>query len=187
MTTFEITIIVLLAAIMVLLIVLLRTAIEGFHGVWQNQDTMYQGIQRIEVNTHHASSVLQDKIIPDIERLLSDILVFKAYFNGLLERLDNMTDEGRTLQQQLNDLAINVKGNYNTLEQQQETIGYIKMRVNHILSLMHPPKEIIKLDAPTALDGLTNVQKDNANKSANYKGYDPTIIVRGSETTDKEN
>jgi hypothetical protein len=82
----------------------------------------------------------------------------------------------------LNDIAINVKGNYNTLEQQQETIDYIKMRVNHILNLMHPAEEVIKPDAPTALDGLSNVQKDNANKSTNYNGYDPTMIVRGSET-----
>jgi len=42
MTTFEITIIVLLSTIVVLLIVLLRTAIEGFRGVWQNQNEMYQ-------------------------------------------------------------------------------------------------------------------------------------------------
>ena len=186
MTTFEITIIVLLAAIVVLLIVLLRTDIEWFHGVWKNQDCMYQDIQRIEVNTHHASSVLQDKIIPEIERVSSDTMVLKAYFNGLLERLDNMTDEGGTLQQQLNDLAVNVKGNYNTLEDQQEDIYYIRTRINHILSLMHPAEEVIKSDAPTALDGLSNVQKDNVDKSTNYNGYDPTLIVRGSETTDKE-
>lgn len=186
MTTFEITIIVLLAAIVVLLIVLLRTDIEGFRGVWQNQDAMYQDIQRIEVNTHHVSGVLQDKIIPDIERIIGDILVLKAYFNSLLERLDNMTDSGGTLQQQLNDIAVNVKGNYNTLEDQQEDIYYIRTRINHILSLMHPAEEVIKPDVPTALDGLSNVQKDNANKSTNYNGYDPTIIVRGSETIDKE-
>lgn len=60
------------------------------------------------------------------------------------------------------------------------------MRIDHILSLIHPAKEVIKPDAPTALDGLSNVQKDNANKSTNYNGYDPTFIVRGSETTGKE-
>ena len=49
MTTFEITIIVLLAAIVVLLIVLLRTAIEGFHGVWQNQSYNYNELRKIVV------------------------------------------------------------------------------------------------------------------------------------------
>jgi len=157
MTTFEITIIVLLAAIVVLLIVLLRTAIEGFHGVWKKQDT-----------------------------ILGDTMVLKAYFNNLLERFDNITNEGGTLQQQLDDLHVNVKGNYLTLDRQQEDIEYIKMRINHILSLMHPTEEVIKPDAPTALDGLSNVQKDNANKNTNYNGYGPTFIVRGSETTNKE-
>ena len=73
MTTFEITIIVLLTAIVVLLIVLLRTAIEGFHGVWKKQDT-----------------------------ILGDTMVLKAYFNNLLERFDNISlqldnIEGNTL------------------------------------------------------------------------------------------
>ena len=49
MTTFEITIIVLLTAIVVLLIVLLRTAIEGFHGVWQNQSYNYTELRKIVV------------------------------------------------------------------------------------------------------------------------------------------
>ena len=62
MTTFEITIIVLLTAIVVLLIVLLKTAIKGFHCVWQKQDT-----------------------------ILSDTMVLKAYFNNLLERFDNIS------------------------------------------------------------------------------------------------
>lgn len=64
MTTFEITIIVLLTAIVVLLIVLLRTAIEGFHGVWKKQDT-----------------------------ILGDTMVLKAYFNNLLERFDNISQQ----------------------------------------------------------------------------------------------
>ena len=50
MTTFEITIIVLLAAIVVLLIVLLRTAIEGFYGVWQNQSYNYNELRKIVVD-----------------------------------------------------------------------------------------------------------------------------------------
>lgn len=57
MTTFEITIIVLLAAIVVLLMILLRASIEVFHGVWKNQDI-----------------------------ILGDTMVIKAYFNNLLER-----------------------------------------------------------------------------------------------------
>lgn len=57
MTTFEITIIMLLAAIVVLVIVLLRTAIEGFHDMCLKQ-----------------------------EIILGDTMVIKAYFNNLLER-----------------------------------------------------------------------------------------------------
>lgn len=57
MTTFEITIIVLLTAIVVLLIVLLRTAIKGFHDMCLKQ-----------------------------EIILGDTMVIKAYFNNLLER-----------------------------------------------------------------------------------------------------
>ncbi|MBQ2361368.1 MAG: hypothetical protein II398_10800 [Prevotella sp.] len=75
--------------------------------------------------------------------ILGDTMVLKAYFNNLLERFDNITNEGGTLQQQLNDLHVNVKGNYLTLDRQQEDIGYIKMRINDILSLMHPAHEII--------------------------------------------
>lgn len=73
MTTFEITIIVLLAAIVVLLIVLLRTAIEGFHGVWKNQNAGVQQLCNIEVNTHHASSVLKKHIAPNIECIYNAI------------------------------------------------------------------------------------------------------------------
>lgn len=57
MTTFEITIIVLLVAIVMLLIVLLRTAIKGFHDMCLKQ-----------------------------EIILGDTMVIKAYFNNLLER-----------------------------------------------------------------------------------------------------
>lgn len=64
MTTFEITIIVLLVAIVVLMVILLRTAIEGFHGVWKKQDT-----------------------------ILGDTMVLKAYFNNLLERFDNISQQ----------------------------------------------------------------------------------------------
>lgn len=186
MTIFEITITTLLGLIAFALIFRDFVIGKALDQIIHNQDAMQQDIQRIEVNTHHASSMLQDKITPNIECILSDIMVLKAYFNGLLERLDKMTDEGVTLQQ-LNDLAINVKGNYNTLEQQQEDIRYIRTRINHILSLMHPTEEVVKPDVPTALDGLNNVPQDNTNKSINYNGYDPTIIVRGSETTNKEN
>lgn len=64
MTTFEITIIVLLVAIVVLMVVLLRTAIEGFHGVWQKQDT-----------------------------ILGDTLVLKAYFNTILEKFNDIIQQ----------------------------------------------------------------------------------------------
>jgi hypothetical protein len=73
MTTFEITIIVLLVAIVVLLVVLLRTAIEGFHGVRQKQNAGVEQLCNIEVNTHHASSVLKDHIAPNIECIYNAI------------------------------------------------------------------------------------------------------------------
>ena len=105
---------------------------------------------------------------------------------SILNDIKQQHEDIRIADKCISDLAINVKGIYNTLEQQQESIGYIKVRVNHILSLIHPAEEVVKPDVPTALDGLSNVQKDNANKSTNYNGYDPTSIVRGSKTTNKE-
>ena len=114
------------------------------------------------------------------------------YLVEILNKLDNIENnilddlrDIRIADKCISDLAINVKGNYNTLERQQEDIGYIRTRINHILSLLHPVEEVVKPDGPTALDGLSNVQNDNANKSINYNSYDPTIIVRGSETTNK--
>jgi len=74
MTTFEITTIVLLAIIMLMVVILVKTAIGGFHDVDLKQ-----------------------------EIILGDTMVIKAYFNNLLERFDKITDEGRTLQQ-LNDI-----------------------------------------------------------------------------------
>jgi len=68
MTTFEITIIVLLAAIVVLLIVLLTTTIEGFHGVWKNQDEMYRqqniikdDLMRVRERVMHLT-IIDDKL-----------------------------------------------------------------------------------------------------------------------------
>ena len=59
MTIFEITIIALLTIIMLMVIILVKTAIGGFHDVCQKQDT-----------------------------ILGDTMVLKAYFNNLLERFD---------------------------------------------------------------------------------------------------
>ena len=168
MTTFEITIIVLLTIIMLMIIILVKTAIGGFHDVWQQLDANWEQLRKIETHTN---------FLADISRQLDNI-------EG--NAIDEIEDFTRDTEGILSDLAINVKGNYNTLEKQQEDIGYIRTRINYILSLMHPAEEVIKPDAPTALDGLSNVQKDNANKSTNYNGYDPTFIVRGSETTNKE-
>jgi len=123
MTTFEITIIVLLAAIVVLLIVLLRAAIKGFHGVWQKFDANWEQLRKIETHTN---------FLADISRQLDNI-------EG--NAIDEIEDFTRDTEGILSDLAINVKGNYNTLEQQQEDIQYIRERINHILSLMHPTKE----------------------------------------------
>ena len=88
MTTFEITIIVLLAAIVVLLIVLLKIAIEGFRGVWQNQNAGVEQLCDIEVNTHHASSVLQDHIAPDVESISSNFLHLLDKSKGLPFMID---------------------------------------------------------------------------------------------------
>ena len=88
MTTFEITIIVLLAAIVVLLIVLLKIAIEGFRGVWQNQNAGVEQLCGIEVNTHHASSVLQDHIAPDVESISNNFLYLLDESKGLPFKID---------------------------------------------------------------------------------------------------
>lgn len=107
MTTFEITIIVLLVAIVVLLIVLLRTAIEGFHGVRQKQNAGVEQLCNIEVNTHHASSVLKGHIAPGVESISNNIphlldeseglpalvnIVDKMHRNLCVEIADKMVD-----------------------------------------------------------------------------------------------
>lgn len=47
-----------------------------------------------------------------------DVTTIVKSLNKLTNIAEEVTNEGGTLQQQLNDLEINVKGNYNTLEQQ---------------------------------------------------------------------
>lgn len=125
--------------------------------------------QGAEWADQHPQWIPVEERLPEVGEKVDDLRIFTPELRGVL-----------------NDLAVNVKGNYNTLERQQEDIGYIRIRINHILSLLHPVEEVIKSGGPTALDGLSNVQKDNANKSTNYNGYDPTSIVRGSESTNKE-
>ena len=110
MTTLEIIIIValaLLVAIVVLLIVLLKIAIEGFRGVWQNQNAGVEQLCNIEVNTHHASSVLKDHIAPGVESISNNIphlldeskgipalvdIVDKMHRNLCVEIADKMVD-----------------------------------------------------------------------------------------------
>ena len=77
MTTFEITIIVLLAAIVVLLIVLLRTAIEGFRGVWQKLDANWEQLRKIETHTNFLADISRqlDNIEDDILDDLRDIRI----------------------------------------------------------------------------------------------------------------
>ena len=67
MTTFEITITTLLALIAFALIFRDFVIGKALDKIIHNQDAMYQDIQRIEVNTHHASSVFQDHIAPDVK------------------------------------------------------------------------------------------------------------------------
>ena len=52
----------LLVAIVVLLIVLLRTAIEGFHGVWQNQSYNYNELRKIVVGVSEQVGQTNGKI-----------------------------------------------------------------------------------------------------------------------------
>lgn len=107
MTTFEIIVIVLLAAIVVLLIALLRIDIEGFRGVWQNQNAGVEQLSNIEVNTHHASSVLKGHIAPGVESISNNIphlldeseglpalvnIVDKMHRNLCVEIADKMVD-----------------------------------------------------------------------------------------------
>jgi len=171
MTTFEITIIVLLVAIVVLLILV-------FTGMATTYVKMKEGFECLAKKIEYCDSKLG---------------YIKGAAQDISQQLDNIEDnilddlrDIRIIDKCVSDLAVNVKGNYNTLERQQEDIGYIRTRINHILSLLHPAEEVIKSGGPTALDGLSNVQKNNANKSTNYNGYDPTSIVRGSESTNKE-
>lgn len=97
MTSFEFTIIVLLATIVVLLIVLLRTAIEGFHGVWQKFNAGLEQLCDIEVNTHHASSVLQDHIAPDVKIIGNNFLYLLDESKGLPALVDIVDKMHRNL------------------------------------------------------------------------------------------
>jgi hypothetical protein len=150
MTTFEITIIMLLVAIVMLLII----AFIG--GVATINARMKEGFQYLGNKVEYCSAKL-------------------GYINGtaqsISQQLDNIENnilddlrDIRIIDKCINDLAINVKGNYNTLEQQQENIGYIKMRINHILELMHPAHEVVNQPSCYAPDGIcTNPQMDCIN------------------------
>ena len=72
MTTFEITTIALLAVIVVLLIVLLGIAIEGFHGMWQKLDANYETLSNIRGDTVDIFQELND-IADNIHDDLMDI------------------------------------------------------------------------------------------------------------------
>lgn len=107
MTTFEITIITLLALIAFALIFRDFVIGKALDQIIYNQDAMQQDIQRIEVNTHHASSVLQDSIAPDVETLSNNFqylldgkkgvpalfdIVDKMHRNLCVEIADKMVD-----------------------------------------------------------------------------------------------
>lgn len=124
MTTFEITIIVLLVAIVVLMVILLRTAIEGFHGVWKKQDT-----------------------------ILGDTMVLKAYFNNLLERFDNIS-------QQLDNIESN---NDQDFEKLTDIVDKMHRNLcveiaDKMVDRVYPPTYVTPCYAP---DGIcTNPQMD---------------------------
>lgn len=131
---------------MLMVIILVKTAIGGFHDVWQQLNANWEQLRKIETHTN---------FLADISRQLDNI-------EG--NAIDEMEDFVRDTEGILNDLAVNVKGNYNTLEQQQEDIGYIKMRINHILGLMHPAHEVVKQQPCYAPNGIcTNPQMDCIN------------------------
>lgn len=107
MTTFEITIIALLAAIVVLLIVLLGIAIEGFHGVWQNQNAGVEQLCNIEVNTHHASNTLKGHIAPDVEIISNNFLHLLDEGKGLPALVNIVDKMHRNLCVEIADKMVN--------------------------------------------------------------------------------
>lgn len=89
MTSFEFTIIVLLATIVVLLIVLLRTAIEGFHGVWQKLDANWEQLRKIETHTNFLADISQqlDNIEDNILDDRRDIVAMLASINDMVDKM----------------------------------------------------------------------------------------------------
>ena len=56
MTTFEITTIALLAVIMLMVIILVKTAIGGFHDVWQQLNANWEQLRKIETHEDISTS-----------------------------------------------------------------------------------------------------------------------------------
>ena len=69
MTTFEITIIVLLTIIMLMVIILVKTAIGGFHDVWQKLDANCETLSNIRgdtVDIFQKLNDIEDNILDDL-------------------------------------------------------------------------------------------------------------------------
>lgn len=82
MTTFEITTIALLAVIMLMVIILVKTAIGGFHDVWQQLNANWEQLRKIETHEDISTSVIIE---------LMDI-VDKMHRNLCVEIADKMVD-----------------------------------------------------------------------------------------------
>lgn len=62
MTTFEIIIIAILAVIMLMVIILVKTVIGGFHDVWQNQNAQWNQQRSAEQNLDEKFKHLTDMV-----------------------------------------------------------------------------------------------------------------------------
>jgi len=72
MTTFEITIIMLLTIIMLMVVILVKTAIGGFHDVWQQLNANWEQLRKIETHTNFLADIsrqldnIEDNILDDL-------------------------------------------------------------------------------------------------------------------------
>lgn len=89
MTTFEITVIALLAIITLMAIILVKTAIGGFHDVWQQLNANWEQLRKIETHTNFLADIsrqldnIEDNILDDLKDIrLADKIVGSGFQNG---------------------------------------------------------------------------------------------------------
>ena len=94
MTTFEITTIALLAVIMLMVIILVKTALGGFHDVWQQLNANWEQLRKIETHEDISTSVIielmdiVDKMHRNLCVEIADKMVNKMYPVNEGESLD---------------------------------------------------------------------------------------------------